>query len=78
MDGKNGLILWILGGTGVLFLYSAYKAKSPQEVLLTHLGAASKTPVVKPSSGNAGPAILPSVQLTPLAPAPAVGGLTYV
>jgi hypothetical protein len=58
MDGKNGLVLWILGGTGVLFLYSAYKAKSPQAVLLEHLGAKSSTvPVVKPSTGNAGPSV---------------------
>jgi hypothetical protein len=41
MDGKNGLILWILGGTGILFLYSAYKAKSPQAVLLEHLNPGS-------------------------------------
>jgi hypothetical protein len=41
MDGKNGLVLWVLGGTGVLFLYSAYKAKSPQEVLISHLGVST-------------------------------------
>jgi hypothetical protein len=68
MDGKNGLVLWVLGGTGVLFLYSAYKAKSPQAVLLAHLGAtpSSTVPVVKPSTGNAGPSWqLSSQQLGP-------------
>ena len=41
MDGKNGMILWVLGGAGILFLYSAYKAKSPQEVLRNSLNGAT-------------------------------------
>lgn len=67
MDGKNGLILWVLGGTGVLFMYSAYKARSPQDVLLTHLGAKGKTPAAAPSTGP-GLDVKTGVQLEPAQP----------
>lgn len=40
MDGKNGLILWTLGGAGTLLLYSAYAKKSPAAVLSSTLGVA--------------------------------------
>lgn len=69
MNGKNGLILWILGGTGVLFLYSAYKAKSPQEVLLRHLGGTSQEPRESPP-----PEPFTGKVFTPVAPVPAVKG----
>lgn len=46
MDGKDGLILWTLGGAGVLLLYSAYANKSPRTVLASTLGTA---PAAAPS-----------------------------
>ena len=57
MDGKDGLILWTLGGAGVLFLYSAYANKSPRTVLATTLGAKPPTeinPVLHEKRGNFG------------------------
>ena len=38
MDGKDGLILWTLGGAGTLLLYAAYANKSPRTVLANTLG----------------------------------------
>lgn len=49
MDGKDGLILWTLGGAGVLFLYAAWSKKSPRAVLASTLG----TPA--PSAPQAAP-----------------------
>lgn len=51
MDGKNGLILWVLGGAGILFLYSAYTKKSPQAVLASTLGG-PLAPTATQSSGG--------------------------
>jgi len=51
MDGKNGLILWILGGAGVLFMYSAYKAKSPKDVLVSVIDGTSTAEPAKPKAG---------------------------
>lgn len=67
MDGKDGLILWTLGGAGILFLYAAYTKKSPQAVLVATLGA----PVPVPASpgnlnGNAGAA--PNLQRDKMQP----------
>ena len=58
MDGKDGLILWTLGGAGVLFLYAAYSNKSPRTVLASTLGtatAAAAAPVQAPAAGESGP-----------------------
>lgn len=44
MDGKDGLILWTLGGAGVLFLYAAWAKKSPRAVLASTLGAPAPAP----------------------------------
>jgi hypothetical protein len=33
MDGRDGLLLWVLGGAGVLFLYAAYSKQHPGAVL---------------------------------------------
>jgi hypothetical protein len=57
--GNNGLILWVLGGTGVLFIYAAYKNQTPQSVLLNHLGQnVPNTPIAATSpaqrSGHSG------------------------
>lgn len=35
---RNGLLLWILSGAGVLFVYSAVKNVTPQSVLTAQLG----------------------------------------
>lgn len=29
MASPNGLVLWVLGGTGIILLYSAYKGQNP-------------------------------------------------
>jgi hypothetical protein len=39
-----------LGGAGVLFLYSAYKAKSPQAVLMAHLNGGSGSGIAPASA----------------------------
>ena len=54
MDGKDGLILWTLGGAGVLLLYSAYANKSPRTVLASTLG----TPA--PAATGAAPSSAPA------------------
>lgn len=57
MDGKDGLILWTLGGAGVLFLYAAYTNKSPKTVLAATLGTpvpvSSAAPSPAESAGTA-------------------------
>lgn len=53
MDGKDGLILWTLGGAGVLLLYAAYANKSPRAVLASTLGtpaAAAPSPAAAGTS----------------------------
>jgi hypothetical protein len=72
MGGKDGLLLWILGGTGTLFIYAAYKNQTPQTLLLGHLGqTVTPAPIAKPiipAGGDSGatytvPAIPPAPQL---------------
>jgi hypothetical protein len=67
VDGKNGLILWTLGGAGVLFLYSAYAKQSPQAVLTRTLGVAPATPathpvLLEPRPSTLNPALAPRVE----------------
>jgi hypothetical protein len=33
---SDGIVLWLLIGTGVLFLYAAYKNVTPQTLLFSH------------------------------------------
>lgn len=43
---KNGLVLWILAGAGVLFIYAAYKNQNPQTIIANHLqGTAVSSPI---------------------------------
>lgn len=43
---KNGFLLWMLGGTGVILLYSAVVNGTPQSVILKSLGQAKTlTPI---------------------------------
>lgn len=53
MKGADGLILWVLGGAGVLFLYAAYKNRSPQDVLTGYLSPGTR--VEKRSDLKLGP-----------------------
>lgn len=54
MKNQNGIILWVLGGTGVLFIVAAYKNKNPQALLLDHLrGTTTSAPIS--GSGTAAP-----------------------
>lgn len=43
MDSQGGLVVWILGGAGVLFLYAAYSKQHPAAVLGKTLGTAAGT-----------------------------------
>lgn len=81
--GSKGLILWILLGAGVLFVYSAVKNVYPQSLVLTQLGAATEPIPIVPgkSTATAGGA----VALTPSAPggpviqnAGYIGGATHI
>lgn len=47
MSGRDGLLLWVLGGAGVLFLYAAYTKQHPAAVLSKTLGTAPE------AAGNA-------------------------
>lgn len=78
MDGKSGLILWVLGGTGVLLMYSAYKNRKPQEVLAAHLAGTSGG---SPGDGTA--ATAPGTSTTTVHPVDystgtGAGGLDYL
>lgn len=42
---KNGLLLWVVAGAGVLFLYSAVTNTTPQSVLASQLGKAGRVPI---------------------------------
>lgn len=77
MTSNNAMVLWVLGGAGTLFLYAAYKARSPLDVLRNHLDGGSNS--TSAGSYNAAPA--PGVTNKPapvsyLAPGPATGGPT--
>lgn len=62
MDGKDGLILWTLGGAGVLLLYSAYANKSPRTVLASTLGTAPAADAPSSSAAGTGaPAVNPAL-----------------
>lgn len=45
LGSKDGVILWVLGAAGVLFIYSAYKNQTPQTTLGHYFSPAS---VVQP------------------------------
>jgi hypothetical protein len=67
LKNQNGVVLWVLGGTGVLFLYAAYRNKNPQAILVDHLkGTTTSSPIsgsgtVTPSSGSVPSTAAPSV-----------------
>ena len=46
MNSNDGMIMWLLGGTGVFLLYSAYKNQQPQALLTAHInGTESAAPI---------------------------------
>lgn len=51
MNTQNGLLLWVLGGAGVLFLYAAYKNQNPQTILLNHLQGTATGKTANPGAG---------------------------
>jgi hypothetical protein len=57
---KNGLILWLLLGTGVLLMYSAYKNVMPISLLLQELGQSQTVTPIAAITPEQGP-----VSLTP-------------
>ncbi len=50
---KNGLLLWILGGTGLLLIYAAYKNQTVPTVLKSLMGAPGLATSVTKSGGYA-------------------------
>jgi hypothetical protein len=48
MGGRDGLLLWVLGGAGVLFLYAAYTKQHPAAVLSKTLGTGADTSASNP------------------------------
>jgi hypothetical protein len=65
MKNQNGIILWVLGGTGVLFIVAAYKNKNPQALLADHLrGTTTSAPISGSGATVAAPASTPSVPST--------------
>lgn len=53
MKNQNGIILWVLGGTGVLFIVAAYRNKNPQALLADHLkGTTTNAPIASGGSGT--------------------------
>lgn len=61
MDGKNGLVPWVLGGIGVTLMWAAFKNQTPLSVIQNALGqAVPSTPIAatpsRSSSGSFGTA----------------------
>lgn len=54
MNGQDGLILWVLGGAGTLFLYAAYTKQHPGTVLAKTLGTVDPAPKAAPLDPSAG------------------------
>lgn len=52
MNNQNGIILWVLGGTGVLFVVAAFKNKNPQALLADHLRGTTTAAPISGSGGN--------------------------
>lgn len=46
VNSANGIVVWILGGTGVLLVYSAIKNKTPQSIVTRYVTPAINTPTV--------------------------------
>lgn len=42
---RNGLLIWIVSGAGVLFLYSAIKNVTPQSVILAQLNGTGRVAI---------------------------------
>lgn len=58
MPNKDGLLLWLLAGAGVVLIYSAYKNVQPQELLGDYLSG-SKSEKKKISSYA--PSVIPNI-----------------
>lgn len=43
MNSNDGMVMWLLGGTGVFLLYSAYKNQQPQALLATYVNGETAT-----------------------------------
>jgi len=49
---KTSIVLWLLGGTGVILIYAAYKNISPQSILAHYVTPATATTTLTGDSGN--------------------------
>lgn len=67
MDGRDGLLLWTLGGAGVLFLYAAYSKQHPGTVLAKTLNTGAPAAARESAPGPPVPKVAPAFQtrLTP-------------
>lgn len=68
---SNAVILWVLGGTGALLLYSAVKNQHPEKILLTSLqmggNAAATSSVGNPAANEGNQGIVHAVADIPAA-----------
>jgi hypothetical protein len=44
-NSSNGLILWVLGGTGVFLLMASITNRTPESLLLSYLGQGTAEPI---------------------------------
>lgn len=63
---RNGLLLWITAGAGVLFLYSALTNVTPQSVITTQLGTGERVPINPVGTPSTNAATVASVAVTPI------------
>ena len=54
MNSNDGMVMWLLGGTGVFLLYSAYKNQQPQALLASYVNG---EPADKPISNYGGSSV---------------------
>jgi len=74
MNSRDGLLLWVLGGAGILFLYAAWSKQHPADVLGKTLGTKPTAPDVPAGSAppvHGGPAtVQPAAAFTSRLPVP--------
>ena len=55
MNSNDGMVMWLLGGTGVFLLYSAYKNQQPQALLTKYVNGGSADKPISNYGGSSVP-----------------------
>lgn len=55
MNSNDGMVMWLLGGTGVFLLYSAYKNQQPQALLAKYVNGETADKPISNYGGSSVP-----------------------